>query len=156
MGIFKYFDTLDKFNTKKVSTGPTNEAYKIGDGMTIVGDPEVLWKDICFIEDKQAIWNHGQFYSNLNAINTELNNISLTVAQAIEEAVENYDNAYTWFNNVVNSNNTALNNAYTYYNNSVNQTYAYFVNMELICAQAITEMDSRIDDLQTQINNINN
>lgn len=260
--LFKYFDTLETFTSKKISAIEDNTAYLNGN-LTVVGTPEILWEDICFIEAEQIVWTHGTIFVNnsyyvskneltsasyvkSSALSTyvsyaflssqsyvkssditsllegdfitydylsnqayltssglidyvtktelsnqsyltavpnnyptyaaisamgyitehqsldnyttkkDLDDITYIVSQSIEEAVENYDNAYTWFNNVVTSNNAALTNAYSYYNNSINQTYGYFINMELICAQAISEFDSNLNDnyiSQTSLSN---
>lgn len=75
MGLFKFIDTLNKFNTLRVSTVSDDSAYRIGSGLEIVGDPEILWKDICFIEDKQIIWNRGTFYSDMSALENDISGI---------------------------------------------------------------------------------
>ena len=77
---FKYFDTLTRFNTKKVSTNKNDSAYRIGNGLEIVGDPEILWNDLCFIEDKQMIWNHGDFFLDLSEIKDDITDIQNTLS----------------------------------------------------------------------------
>ena len=61
--IFKYVETLEIFNTIKVSADKSDTLYVIGNSVSVFGTPEILWEDICFIEDKHLIWTHGHFYN---------------------------------------------------------------------------------------------
>lgn len=60
---FKYIDNIATFNTLKVSNNENDTEYVIGDGAPIFGTPEVLWENICFIEQERLIWTHGAFYN---------------------------------------------------------------------------------------------
>jgi len=60
---FKYIDSLTVFNTKKVATIEGNTEYAIGDSVPVIGTPEILWENICFIENEKLIWTHGVFYN---------------------------------------------------------------------------------------------
>jgi hypothetical protein len=60
---FKYVDSLEVFNSKKVSAMADNSAYVIGDSVPVIGTPEILWENICFIELERLIWTHGIFYN---------------------------------------------------------------------------------------------
>lgn len=69
--IFKYIPSISIFNTKKVSSGPTNEGYYIGESTEQIGKPDILWTDICFIENEKLIWTHGEFYAQEQPVPTK-------------------------------------------------------------------------------------
>jgi len=60
----KYINSKDKFDTLKISTSELNAGYIIGDSSEQIGKPDILWENICFIEDEHLIWTHGVFYNN--------------------------------------------------------------------------------------------
>ena len=60
---FKYIESLALFNTKRVSSSASNEGYYIGDSAERIDmAPEILWNNICFINQEKLIWTHGNFY----------------------------------------------------------------------------------------------
>ena len=59
----KYIDSKAKFDTLKISTSELNAGYTIGDSSEQIGTPDILWENICFIEDEHLIWTHGIFYN---------------------------------------------------------------------------------------------
>ena len=72
---FKFFSSRSVFNTKKISTSASNTAYMIGGtGNQVIGDPEILWENICFIDDEKIIWTHGQFYASTAELTNLINN----------------------------------------------------------------------------------
>ena len=61
--ILKYFETKQIFTSKKISASSANDEYiDPVTGYTVIGDPEVLWDDICFIEDTKEAWTHGEYW----------------------------------------------------------------------------------------------
>lgn len=61
---FKYIETEQLANSKKFSADENNSGYKLGGkGSTTIGDPDILWENIVFIEDKKIIWTHGTFFN---------------------------------------------------------------------------------------------
>ena len=74
--IFKHIQTLNIFNVKKVSSGPSNEGYYIGSSTEQIGTPEILWNDICFIEDERLIWTHGEFYAQEPNVPTKTSDLT--------------------------------------------------------------------------------
>lgn len=54
----KYFASAAIFLSKKISAGPDNDTYYDGEDI-VYGDPEILWDDICFIENTHEVWTHG-------------------------------------------------------------------------------------------------
>lgn len=60
---FKYIPSLTVFNSLKVSANALDSGYKNGDGLEVIGTPDILWENICFIESEKLIWTHGEFYN---------------------------------------------------------------------------------------------
>ena len=60
---FKYVPSLSVFDSLKVSTSELDSGYANGDGLEVIGKPEILWENICFIEAEKLIWTHGEFYN---------------------------------------------------------------------------------------------
>ena len=60
---FKYVASLSVFDSLKVSTSELDSGYKNGDGLEVIGTPDILWENICFIEEEKLIWTHGEFYN---------------------------------------------------------------------------------------------
>jgi len=60
---FKYVPSLSVFDSLKVSTSELDSGYANGDGLEVIGEPDILWENICFIEEEKLIWTHGEFYN---------------------------------------------------------------------------------------------
>lgn len=60
---FKYIPNKAKFNTLKISADSMDSGYTIGDSAITIGKPDILWENICFIENEKLIWTHGEFYN---------------------------------------------------------------------------------------------
>lgn len=84
---FKHFDKLSTFNSKKISAISDDTAY-YNNNIAVVGEPDISWNDICFIEDEKLIWTHGEFYND--GSNTELDD-KIT---EIEEQLDGIQNIY--------------------------------------------------------------
>ena len=70
--ILKYFETKQIFTSKKISTSSANDEYiDPVTGYTVIGDPEVLWDDICFIGDTKEAWTHGEYWISEPSITVE-------------------------------------------------------------------------------------
>lgn len=77
---FVYIETLDKFNTLKVSFNENNTKYTISGGEEQLGEPDIKFEQIVFINDVKKIWTHNIFYdgkeynSRLSEIERQLSN----------------------------------------------------------------------------------
>ena len=63
--LFKYFDTRENFDKKKISASNDDSSYidpvsklTISDGT----EPDIKWKNIVFIGLEKQIWTHGVFF----------------------------------------------------------------------------------------------
>ena len=82
---FIAIDTMDKFKTLKIASSEDNTSY-IHYGTTempVFGTPEILWNQLCFIEDTGSIYVRGRLYADFDNIlskydelNTKINDIS--------------------------------------------------------------------------------
>lgn len=82
---FIAIDTMDTFKTLKIASSEDNTSY-IHYGTTempVFGTPEILWNQLCFIEDTGSIYVRGRLYADFDNIlskydelNTKINDIS--------------------------------------------------------------------------------
>lgn len=82
---FIAIDTMDTFKTLKIASSEDNTSY-IHYGTTempVFGTPDILWNQICFIEDTGSIYVRGRLYADFDNIlskydelNTKINDIS--------------------------------------------------------------------------------
>lgn len=82
---FIAIDTMDTFKTMKIASSEDNTSY-IHYGTTempVFGTPDILWNQICFIEDTGSIYVRGRLYADFDNIlskydelNTKINDIS--------------------------------------------------------------------------------
>jgi len=61
--LFKYIPNKKVFDTLKISSNELDSGYIIGNSIETIGTPEILWENICFIEEEKLIWTHGSFYN---------------------------------------------------------------------------------------------
>lgn len=123
--IFKHIQNLSIFNTKKVSSGPTNEGYYIGNSIEQIGDPSILWTDICFIEQEKLIWTHGEFYAQEQVVPTKISDLTndssfITLVDVSTKAEKILLNNIGPTNNVSISPNVYNNLGTLYANTSIN------------------------------------
>lgn len=82
--LFRYFPTKSAFDAVTKALDANNNTYLDGEGHVVVGKPEILWDDLCFIEvypitscfASRKIYTHGVFYGCADISNT------ITIAQA--------------------------------------------------------------------------
>ena len=146
--IFKHIPSIFVFNTKKVSSGPTNEGYYIGESSEQIGKPDILWTDICFIESEKLIWTHGVFYAQEQEIPTKLSDLTndcsfitlLDVSTFVQPLDISVQNIYKELENT----EEVLVNAMLTLNSSFENT-----------ALDLTLLQTSISTINTSINNIN-
>ena len=67
---FIAIDTMDTFKTLKIASSEDNTSY-IHYGTTempVFGTPEILWNQLCFIEDTGSIYVRGRLYADFDNI----------------------------------------------------------------------------------------
>ena len=89
---FKFIESLSIFNTKRVSSSSTNEGYYIGDSIERIDQsPEILWNNICFINQEKLIWTHGNFYCitpvKLSDLVNDTNYITITDVSTKQDVI---------------------------------------------------------------------
>ena len=60
---FKYISSKEVFDNLKISCSNDDSSYTIGDSSIIIGEPDILWENICFIQNERLIWTHGVFFN---------------------------------------------------------------------------------------------
>lgn len=82
---FVAIETMEKFKTMKIASSDSNNSYTFygSTEMPVYGEPEIIWNQICFIEDVGSIYVRGRLYANLDEVlskydelNTKVNEIS--------------------------------------------------------------------------------
>lgn len=67
MKLFGHIQTLDEFNNMKVSLDSTDTSYEIkASGTKLVGEPQVKWNHIVFIDEPNIIWTNGIYFYAIN------------------------------------------------------------------------------------------
>jgi len=80
---FKYIPSMTVFNTLKISVSSLDISYKINNGVEVIGTPDVLWENICFIELEKLIWTHGNFYNEDSF--TPFTNLEIEAMMPVDE-----------------------------------------------------------------------
>lgn len=68
MKLFKFYNYWTDFIADKISNSEDNSTYyDFDNNESVLGTPNVMYNQVCFIEDRKCIWTHGQKYTSAEA-----------------------------------------------------------------------------------------
>lgn len=68
MKLFKFYNYWSDFIEDKISDSEDNTTYyDFDNNESVLGTPNVMYNQVCFIEDRKCIWTHGQKYTSAEA-----------------------------------------------------------------------------------------
>ena len=80
MKLFKFYNYWSDFINDKISDSEDNTTYiDFTNNESILGTPNVMYNQVCFIEDKKCIWTHGQKYTSAEAAGVSQEDLDLAI-----------------------------------------------------------------------------
>lgn len=80
MKLFKFYNYWTDFIADKISNSEDNTTwYDFDHNVSILGTPNVMYNQVCFIEDRKCIWTHGQKYTSAEAAGVSQEDITLAI-----------------------------------------------------------------------------
>lgn len=80
MKLFKFYNYWSDFITDKISDSEDNSTYMdFENNESVLGTPNVMYNQVCFIEDKKCIWTHGQKYTSAEAAGVSQEDLDLAI-----------------------------------------------------------------------------
>lgn len=80
MKLFKFYNYWSDFIADKISDSEDNTTYAdFENNESVLGTPNVLYNQVCFIEDRKCIWTHGQKYTSAEAAGVSQEDLNLAI-----------------------------------------------------------------------------
>lgn len=80
MKLFKFYNYWSDFIADKISNSEDNTTYyDFDNNESVLGTPNVMYNQVCFIEDRKCIWTHGQKYTSAEAAGVSQEDLDLAI-----------------------------------------------------------------------------